>query len=114
MLSSGGLRGIGPGNPAHPSFACRARIRPPVSLLAAIEKEPLVRSTALVPAALFLATAACAADKDITASGNASSLSSGVPAPTRPAPKTRHFELHYEATVKSAPAGSNEVDVWLP
>ncbi len=35
-------------------------------------------------------------------------------APSRPPAKSRHFELHYEATVTSAPAGSTEVDLWLP
>jgi len=69
-----------------------------------------VRSTALVPAALLLAAAACAADKDLAAS-NASYAGA---APTRADSNSRHFELNYEATVKTAPEGSKDVDLWLP
>ena len=65
--------------------------------------------SAIVPF-LFLFAAGCAAERDLTSEARAS----GPPAPTKPAPKTRHFELHYEATVKSAPEGSKEVKVWIP
>lgn len=36
------------------------------------------------------------------------------PAPTLANPKSRHFEFTYEATVKEAPAGASNVDLWIP
>lgn len=35
-------------------------------------------------------------------------------APTVANPKSRHFEFVYEATVKEAPVGATQVDLWLP
>lgn len=50
--------------------------------------------------------AGCAAESDLQ--------SWMKPAPTMPNPKTRHFEFTYETTVKEAPAGASQVDLWVP
>ncbi len=57
--------------------------------------------------ALGLLAAACAADSELRT--NRASA-----APTLKNPKSRHFEFNYEATVKEAPAGASQVDLWLP
>lgn len=49
----------------------------------------------------------CAADGRVTPAGSR-------PAPTLPNAASRHFDFTYEATVKEAPAGAKEVDLWLP
>src|SRR5688572_7501663 len=50
--------------------------------------------------------AGCAAESDLQ--------SWTRPAPTMPNPKSRHFEFTYETTVKEAPAGASQVDLWVP
>jgi transglutaminase-like putative cysteine protease len=57
---------------------------------------------AFLGALLVAAACASSADQELT------------PAPTRPAATTRRFDFHYEATVKSAPEGSKQVDLWVP
>ena len=49
--------------------------------------------------------AACAADGRVAMTR---------PAPTVADPKSRHFEFTYETTVKEAPTGAAQVDLWLP
>jgi len=67
--------------------------------------------TALLLSALVLS--ACAANPESGAQ-KLSPPAGSQPAPTRGGAKSRRFALRYEATVKSAPAGSREVDLWLP
>lgn len=67
----------------------------------------------MVAVAATAALLGCAADNDL-ASSSPAAMSTGAPAPTMPNAKTRHFQLTYEATVKSAPEGSKEVDLWIP
>ncbi len=63
--------------------------------------------TTFVSVAVAVLAAGCASDGRVDSSGSR-------PAPTSPDAKSRHFEFTYEATVKEAPAGARQVDLWLP
>jgi transglutaminase-like putative cysteine protease len=75
--------------------------------------EPVMSRLHLVPAIAVVAAAwGCAAGGESSPSREDAAQSTAAPA--QPSARSRAFELHYEATVKSAPEGSHDVDLWLP
>ena len=60
---------------------------------------------------LILFTTLCAALALAFASGR---RASGVVAASATAPRERHFEFEYKATVKDVPAGAKKVELWIP
>lgn len=72
------------------------------------------RSSLLALNAVLVVAACSLNDASNSDSAIASNRSNGGPAAVKPGGHTRHFTLHYEASVKSAPDQAKEVDLWLP
>jgi len=75
-----------------------------------------VNRSAAIVFGLLAAASGCASGHESTADSTvaAAPKEKERTAPTKSGAKSRHVAFRYEATVKSAPAGAKEVDLWLP